>query len=117
MSAVRAEWIKLWSVRSTWVCLGVAVTSAVGLGLADTVSTVRGWDTMPAADRAAFDPLGSSFAGLTFAQLALGVLGALAVTSEYSSSTIIPTLIAQPRRAAAFAAKAGTVFIVALIAG
>jgi hypothetical protein len=117
MSTVHAEWIKLWSVRSTWVCLGAALACAVGMGLADTVGTVRNWDTMPAADRAAFDPLGSAFSGLVFAQLALGVLGVLAVTSEYSSGTIVPTLIAQPRRAAAFAAKAGTLFGVALIAG
>jgi ABC-type transport system involved in multi-copper enzyme maturation permease subunit len=117
MRAVHAEWIKMWSMRSTWVTLGVAVALTLGLGLADTVSTARGWDTVPAADRATFDPLDSAFAGLTFAQLALGVLGVLAVTSEYSSGTIIPTLTAQPRRAAAFAAKAGTVFCVALLFG
>jgi ABC-2 type transport system permease protein len=114
---MRAEWIKLSSMRATWVALGVAVAFTVGLGLADTVSAARGWDTMPAADRAAFDPLGSAFAGLTFAQLALGVLGVLAVTSEYSSGTIIATLTAQPRRTAAFAAKAGTVFAVGLVVG
>ncbi|WP_051807615.1 ABC transporter permease [Actinoplanes subtropicus] len=117
MTALRAEWIKLWSVRSTRLALGAAVAFAVGLGVADTVAAVRGWDTMPAADRAAFDPLASAFAGLTFAQLALGVLGVLAVTSEYSSGTIIATLIAQPRRSVAFAAKAGTLLGVALVAG
>lgn len=117
MTAVRAEWIKLWSVRSTWVALGAAVAFTVGLGLADTVGVVREWPTLPAADRAAVDPLGSAFAGLTFAQLALGVLGVLAVTSEYSSGTIVAALTAQPRRGAAFAAKAGTVSGVALVAG
>jgi hypothetical protein len=117
MRALRAEWIKLWSVRSTWLAFGVAVAFTVGLGLSDTVSTVRHWDTLPAADRAGFDALGSAFAGLTFAQLALGVLGVLAASSEYSSGTIIATLTAQPRRGAVFAAKAGTVFFVALAAG
>ncbi|BCJ47613.1 ABC transporter permease [Actinoplanes ianthinogenes] len=117
MRAVRAEWSKLWSVRSTWITLGAAVALTVGLGLADTISTVRGWATVPAADRAAFDPLGSAFAGLTFAQLAFGVLGVLAVTSEYSSGTIVAALTAQPRRAVLFAAKAATVFGVSLIAG
>ena len=117
MKALHAEWIKLWSVRSTWIALGIAVAFAVGLGLADTISTVHGWDTVPAADRAGFDPLGSAFAGLTFAQLALGVLGVLAVTAEYSSGTIIATLTAQPRRGAAFTAKAGTVFGVAILVG
>jgi hypothetical protein len=117
MRAVRAEWSKLWSVRSTWAALGIAVALTVGLGLSDTISTVRGWATMSAADRAAFDPLGSAFAGLTFAQLALGVLGVLAVTSEYSSGTIVAALTAQPRRAAVFAAKAVTVYAASLIAG
>jgi ABC-2 type transport system permease protein len=117
MRGLHAEWIKMWSLRSTWVALGVAVVFTVGLGLADTVSTVRGWETMPTTEQAAFDPLGSAFAGLTFAQLALGVLGVLAVTSEYSSGTIISTLTAQPRRTAAFAAKAGTVFGVAMLVG
>ncbi|MEV6850670.1 hypothetical protein [Actinoplanes sp. NPDC051411] len=104
-------------MRPTWVALGVAVVFTVGLGLADTVSTVRGWESMPVADRAAFDPLGSAFAGLTFAQLALGVLGVLAATSEYSSGTIVATLTAQPRRAAAFAGKAGTILGVSLLIG
>jgi ABC-type transport system involved in multi-copper enzyme maturation permease subunit len=117
MRALHAEWIKLWSVRTTWIALGVAIACTAGLGLADTVSAVHSWDTMPAADRAAFDPLGSAFAGLTFAQLALGVLAVLTVTSEYSSGTIIPALTAQPRRGTAFAAKAGTVFGVALVIG
>lgn len=117
MRALHAEWIKLWSVRSTWITLGAAVVFTVGLGLADTVGAVRAWDTMPAADRATFDPLGSAFGGLTFAQLALGVLGVLAVTSQYSSGTIIAALTAQPRRGVAYAAKAGTVSGVALLAG
>jgi ABC-2 type transport system permease protein len=117
MRAVRAEWIKMWSLRSTWVALGVALAFTFGLGLADTVSVARGWETMPLDDRAAFDPLGSAFAGLTLAQLALGLLGVIVVTSEYSSGTIIPALTAQPRRAAAFAVKAGTVFAVALVLG
>jgi hypothetical protein len=117
MRAIRAEWIKLWSVRSTWIALGLAAALTLGLGLADTVSAVHGWETMAATDRAAFDPLGSAFAGLSFAQLALGVLGVLSVTSEYSSGTIIPALTAQPRRLAAFLAKAGTVFGVALPVG
>ncbi len=117
MRAVHAEWIKLWSVRSTWIALGVATAFTAGLGLADTVSAVRGWDVMTAGDRAGFDPLGSAFAGLTFAQLALGVLGVLAATSDYSSGTIIPTLTAQPRRGAAFMAKASTVFGMAMLVG
>ncbi|MEU7875841.1 hypothetical protein [Dactylosporangium sp. NPDC049140] len=113
MSAVRAEWIKLWSVASTWICLALAVAFAIGLGLAGTVGVGRAGSALPAD----FDPLGNAFAGLTFAQLSLGVLGVLAVTSEYSTGTIIAARLAQPRRAAAFAAKAGTMFGAALVIG
>lgn len=117
MRALHAEWIKLWSVRSTWVAVGVAAACAFGLGLLDTVSTVRGWETMSTAERAGFDPLASAFTGLTFTQLALGVLGVLVGTSEYSSGTIIATLTAQPRRTTAFTAQAGVLAVVALIVG
>jgi ABC-2 type transport system permease protein len=115
--AVRAEWIKLWSVRSTWLTLGCAVSLAIGLGLIDTVSATRSWDTMGPADRAAFDAVGSAFAGLTFGQLAIGVLGVLAVTGEYASGTIVPTLTATPRRGTAFLAKALVTGGVTLVLG
>jgi ABC-2 type transport system permease protein len=115
--AVRAEWIKLWSVHSTWWALTSAVAFAVGLGLVDTVSTARSWDTIPAPDRAGFDAVGSAFAGLTFAQLAFGVLGVLAVTSEHATGSIIPTLTAIPRRLLGYLAKASVLATVTLLFG
>ncbi|WP_433305065.1 hypothetical protein ACQP2F_17060 [Actinoplanes sp. CA-030573] len=115
--AVHAEWIKLWSVRSTWLALAAAVALGAGLGLADTMSTTRSWDTLTAADRAAFDPVGSGFAGLTFAQLAFGVLGVLAATGDYATGTIIPALTATPRRGRLYLAKAAVVAVTTLVLG
>ncbi|GAA1539590.1 ABC transporter permease [Dactylosporangium maewongense] len=94
-----AEWIKLWSVRSTWLAVAAAAVLAVGLCVTGTIGTV------PASDRAAFDAVGAAFGGLTFAQLAFGVLGVLAVTTEHASGTIVPTLAATPRRGVALLAK------------
>ncbi|MEV0565209.1 ABC transporter permease [Dactylosporangium sp. NPDC050588] len=94
-----AEWIKLWSVRSTWLAVAAAAVLAVGLCVTGTIGTV------PPADLAAFDAVGAAFGGLTFAQLAFGVLGVLAVTTEHASGTIVPTLAATPRRGVALLAK------------
>jgi ABC-2 type transport system permease protein len=98
------EWLKLRSVRSTWWTL---LVFAVGLiGLAVLVMIHQHWVTMPAADRASFDPTNESYAGLAVGQLALGVLGVLAVTSEFSSGMIRATFAAVPRRPLVLAAKA-----------
>ncbi len=61
----------------------------LGLGLADTVSTVTlGHHDGSGPGRVR--PVGGSFTGLVFAQLAFGVLGVLAVTAEYSTGMISP---------------------------
>ena len=104
-SVARMEWLKLRSVRSTaWVLL---VFAAGMIGLAILVMAHQHWATMSAADRASFDPTNNSFAGLAIGQLALGVLGVLAITSEFSSGMIRATLAAVPRRPAAARRQGG----------
>jgi hypothetical protein len=114
-SAARMEWLKLRSVRSTgWILL---VFAAGLISLAILVLAHPHWATMSAADRASFDPTEEGFAGLAIGQLALGVLGALAITTEFSSGMIRATLAAVPRRPLLLAAKAAVVGAVALAAG
>ena len=114
-SVARMEWLKLRSVRSTaWVLL---VFAAGMIGLAILVMAHQHWATMSAADRASFDPTNNSFAGLAIGQLAFGVLGALAITTEFSSGMIRATVAAVPRRPLLLAAKAAVVGAVALVAG
>ncbi len=114
-NVAQMEWLKLRSVRSTWWTL--LVFSAGMIGLAILVMIHQHWATMPAADRASFDPTNDSYAGLAIGQLALGVLGVLAVTSEFSSGMIRATFAATPRRPLVLAAKAAIVAAVALVAG
>jgi ABC-2 type transport system permease protein len=114
-SAARMEWLKLRSVRSTgWVLL---VFAAGMFGLAILVQSQYHWATMSAADRASFDPTEQGFAGLAIGQLALGVLGALVITTEFSSGMIRATLAAVPRRPLLLAAKAAVLGAVTLAAG
>lgn len=114
-SAARMEWLKLRSVRSTaWVLL---VFAAGMIGLAILVMAHQHWTTMSPADRASFDPVNDSFTGLAIGQLAFGVLGALVITTEFSSGMIRATLAAVPRRPLLLAAKAAVLGAVTLVVG
>jgi len=114
-SAVRMEWLKLRSVRSTaWILL---VFAAGMIGIAILVLSHENWATMSPSDRASFDPTNAGFAGLALGQLAFGVLGVLIITSEFRSGMIRATFAAVPRRPLLFAAKAGVLGGVALAAG
>ena len=112
-----SEWIKLRSVRSTYLTLLFAAAAAVGVGYLVTHSGATHWATMSASARSAFDPVGDSFSGLGLAQLAFGALGVLVMTSEYATGLIRTTFAAVPRRRAVLAAKATVVGAVTLVAG
>jgi ABC-2 type transport system permease protein len=103
---VRAEWIKLWSVRSTYIVLILAVTLGLGVGWLDIASTASHWATMAPADRASFDPVADSFIGFQYAELAFAALGVLVGTTEYATGTIRVSLTAVPDRRRLYAAKA-----------
>jgi ABC-2 type transport system permease protein len=112
-----AEWIKLRSVRSTYLALAGAAVLAVGVGGLNAHFTAAHWAGLAPDIRASFDPLTTSFSGLVLAQLAMATLGVLAMGSEYGSGLIRTTLVAAPRRPAVLAAKAAVVGAVALGVG
>ena len=112
-----SEWIKLRSVRSTYLVLLFAAAATVAVGYLITHADATHWPTMNAAARAAFDPVSDSFAGLGLAELAFGALGVLAISSEYTTGLIRATFAAVPRRRTVIAAKAAVVGVVTLLAG
>ena len=114
-TVARMEWLKLRSVRSTWWTLLVFAAGMIALAI--LVLNHQHWTTMSAADRASFDPTNDGFAGLVIGQLAIGVLGVLVITSEFSSGMIRATFAAAPRRRVVLAAKAAVFAAVALAAG
>ncbi|MFT4123229.1 MAG: ABC transporter permease [Microbacteriaceae bacterium] len=115
--AVRSEWIKLWSVRSTWWCLAIAAGLMLGLsllvaGVSPATSDDTGADT-GGLDAAAV--LSYATVGVGFGQLVFGVLGCLVVTGEYGTGMIRTTLLASPWRARAMLAKGAVLAVVALL--
>ncbi|HEV7959137.1 MAG TPA: ABC transporter permease, partial [Acidimicrobiales bacterium] len=97
-SIVRSEWLKFRSVRSSIV--GVVVTFVLTLGIGALVTTLvrTHWATTNFATKITFDPVSTSLVGIIFAQFAVGIIGALFVTSEYTAGSIRTTLAAVPRR-------------------
>jgi hypothetical protein len=119
-AAARAEWTKMRSVRSTMWTLLVTVGLAVGFGALVGATQMNSWDTLDPVEQARFDPTSFSLSGLFLAQIAVGVLGVLSMTSEYATGQIRATLAATPQRLTVLAAKAATfvavVFAVGLVA-
>jgi ABC-type transport system involved in multi-copper enzyme maturation permease subunit len=105
-----SEWIKLRSVRSTYLTLLGAAVAALVVGVFSAATT-------PADPVGFFDPVDTSLNGSLIAQFAFGVFGALTITSEHATGMIRTTFAAAPRRRAVLAAKAVVTGAVALVAG
>lgn len=95
---LRSEWTKFRSLRSSGWTLLVAFVLTAGIGTA--LSAVEGghYNTMSAAAKATFDPVSTSLSGLSFAELATGVLGALMIAGEYGTGAIRSSLTVVPTR-------------------
>ncbi len=104
-----SEWTKIRSVRSTVWTLVVFVAVTIGLTALFSWLTVTHWYGPHAAARDATilaDPVSFVLgAGIGLGQLAICVLGALVITTEYSTGVIYSSLLAVPRRLWMLAAK------------
>jgi ABC-2 type transport system permease protein len=111
-----SEWTKFRSLRSTVSTLLIAVVVMIGLGAmfaAITASQATGFEPGATA-------ISTSLTGTFFAQLAVGVLGVLLITGEYSTGMIRSSLTVVPSRLPMLWGKlavfAGTVFLTMLAA-
>src|SRR5271170_2333650 len=104
--AIASEFTKLRSVRSTYWTLGALFIVSVGLDVAITAGTASNMVNNP-GNKAGFDATQASLgAFFEIGQLIIAVLGAMVITSEYSTGMIRTSLTAQPRRGVVYAAKA-----------
>jgi len=115
-TAIRSEWVKLRTLRSTWIGLGSTLLILVGFGaIAAAVSTGSvatpdgGGGGGGGGPFGGSDPVSTVLMGANFAVLLIGILGALAGAREYGSRMITATVAAVPRRWQVVIAKA-TVF-------
>ncbi|MGH3768127.1 MAG: ABC transporter permease [Pseudonocardiaceae bacterium] len=114
---LRSEWAKLWSLRSTWITLGLGLVFLVAFGIIAAVQykSVIGSDQHIDTEFARATAVDLSLFGKNFAQLALGVLGVLVTAGEYSTGMIRSTLTAVPRRLPVLWSKAAVFGVVVLV--
>ena len=117
---LRSEWLKLKTLRSTWVTIGAAMVVLVlasfliANNMHNHLGDARGFDP---EDR---DVLTTPLRGFGPTQLIVGVLGVLAITGEYATGMIRASLAAVPKRLPVLWAKllvfAGFAFVAMTIA-
>jgi hypothetical protein len=91
--AMRAEFCKLRSLRSTYWTLIAALLFNVGFAALEAFFLPS---RLSAADAASLDAVRVSLGGIHLSQIAIGVLGVLVITGEYSSGMIRVTFAAVP---------------------
>ena len=91
LHAISSEWIKICSLRSTWVTsfLTVAITVLFSAGATIGFGRIEGYEDMARYNITL---------GATFGQIVVAVLAALVITGEYSSGQIRSSLAAVPKR-------------------
>jgi ABC-type transport system involved in multi-copper enzyme maturation permease subunit len=108
--ALRSEFTKIRSVRSTYWALLAMFVVVVGFG------ALASWGAASHGPHGPyFDPTQQSLAGLYIGQLIIGVLGVLVISSEYSTGMIRTTLTTNPHRGMMIAAKGVVFTVVALV--
>jgi ABC-2 type transport system permease protein len=132
LRAVHAEWLKLTSLRSSYVILSIAFLGMIGVGLLSTfavISMASGFATIGGPEGtgqqgivAEFDVMarGIPASGIAIAQFLIASLAVMQIGSEYGTRMIATTLTVVPRRITAVLAKtlviAGTAFALGVVA-
>src|SRR6478672_1746329 len=123
LRVLSSEFIKFRTLLSTLILLGSTVIVVVGFG------ALSAWGTGQFSEAATRDPeVGARLAaqggdiavsvptsGIAFAQLILGSLGVLLMSSEFTTGMARSTFAAVPRRTPAFVAKLLVVMVTAFI--
>jgi ABC-2 type transport system permease protein len=107
--ALRYEWVRLRTLRSTWWLIGLAFAPAMllelhALTLKGDVTVVDYGDILTAGGLGAF-----------LVAILLSMIGIFAIGHEYRYGTIRPTLTALPQRSTVMAAKVLVVLAVVLV--
>jgi ABC-2 type transport system permease protein len=114
MNLLRSEWLKLWTTRTTWVMLGVALLGeALFAGLYTGLASLAEIEGPPGEP----EGLETVATGVGLLLVLILVLGVLTITTEFRHGTSSSTFLASPRRYPVLLAKLGAVMLVGLVAG
>jgi ABC-2 type transport system permease protein len=117
---LRSEWIKLWTLRSTFWCSLIVIVLGVGFGLLVSVAQRR-MATGGVVSHASQQGTAVLVAtiGVDIGQLVVSVLGVLVISGEYGTGMIRSTFAADPKRLGSMFGKAivlgVTTFLLGLI--
>lgn len=107
MNLLRSEWLKLWTVRTTWTMVGIGLLGEalfaglyVGLASLAEIGDVEEVET-----------------GVGLILVLVLVLGVLSVTTEFRHGTASSTFLVSPGRWPALLAKLGAVLLAGLLIG
>ena len=98
LRVLRSEWTKLWSLRSTRYSLLAAFVAMGGLGPLVAAVQMGRWTHLDPHERLTYTSLEPAVGGWHLAQLAIGVLGVLVISGEYSTGMIRSSFMAAPKR-------------------
>ena len=121
--ALRSEFTKIRSVRSTYWTLAAMVIITIGISALLSWGRIQDYASQPAFVQAHMAveirarATEFSMFGLILGQLVIAVLGALTITAEYSTGMIRTSLTVMPRRETVYMAKALVFTVIALVAG
>ncbi|RJQ79030.1 hypothetical protein D5S17_11510 [Pseudonocardiaceae bacterium YIM PH 21723] len=106
-AALRAEWGKLWSVRSSWITLSLGVLAGIGVALLNVFFR---------EGEATYATIAAEVAGTAgLVAIPIMVFAVISVTAEYSSRAVHNTLLGTPRRNRLLGAKALSVGLAAFL--
>jgi ABC-type transport system involved in multi-copper enzyme maturation permease subunit len=114
LRVLNSEWIKLRTLRSTFWSLFAATVATIGLGLLFSWG-FAGRLADRRIDGAAVLAVTVPLRPYVIAQLAIGVLGVMVITGEYSTGMIRATLSAVPSRLPVLWAKAAVFGMIVLV--
>src|ERR1700722_15831628 len=114
LHVLRSEWIKLWSLRSTRWSLAFGLLGML-LGLVVAAFDMGRWSQLSLETRLPYKSVHTALIGWHLSELAIGVLGVLVITGEYSTGMVRSTFMAVPKRLPVLWAK-GLVFAAGVFA-
>ncbi|MFI1488799.1 ABC transporter permease [Streptomyces sp. NPDC020747] len=114
---LRSEWLKFWSLRSSWIALAASLVVLLLFGViaASTYSPPTGSDSGPSMSDGSTDAVSLALMGSPLVSLVVGSLGVLLFAGEYSTGMIRSTLTAVPRRLPVLFSKSAVVALLVLV--
>lgn len=117
VNTLASEWIKLTTLRSTYVTLGLGTVLSVVMSALVCLAVGSTFDGWAPERQAQFAPILMTMTGVVVMGIASSVFGVLVSSGEYSSGMMRLTITATPRRARVLVAKLALVTGITLVVG